>query len=77
MNISYTFWSLATVETTPVVIVLLKAKGDPKATTNSPGRISEEFPSLITGKFLQSIRTVAKSDNLSKSSTLPGNVRPS
>ena len=77
MNTFHTFWSLATVETTPVVIVLLKAKGDPKATTNSPGRISEEFPSLITGKFLQSIRTVARSDNLSKSSTLPGNVRPS
>ena len=28
---------LATDETTPVVMVLLKAKGDPMAITNSPG----------------------------------------
>ena len=28
---------LATDDTTPVVIVLLKAKGDPMAMTNSPG----------------------------------------
>jgi hypothetical protein len=60
---------LATEETTPVVIVLLKAKGDPIATTNSPGLKVDDCPNFITGKFLQSILMVAKSDLWSTSST--------
>ena len=52
-------------------MVLLKAKGDPIAMTNSPGLKLLDWPNFITGRFLQGIRTVAKSDFMSTSSIVP------
>ena len=43
------------------------------AMTNSPGLKFEDWPNFITGRFLHGIRTVAKSDCISTSSTVPEN----
>lgn len=42
-------WVLLTI---PVVTVFCKEKGLPKATTNSPGRRSEELPNRRTGRTI-------------------------
>jgi hypothetical protein len=38
---------------------------------NTPGLIVDDFPSFIVGKPVAGIRTVAKSDPTSASSTIP------
>ena len=57
---------------TPAVIVLESESGDPRATTHSPGRRSSLLPSRITGSARRGeMRTVARSDFMSTSSTIP------
>lgn len=64
--------------TIPAVIVFCRERGQPKATTQSPGRSLHDDPSFAAGNgVLDLIFMTAMSECKSAFNTVPSKVRPS